>query len=304
MDHFCDLKRAPESSLLHYTLVCVAKILDLDSPELSHGIAELPIHLKHQILNYTVQYRAEGLTVDELRALLQEEGNVGGHPLSKMTSRVQCLDMSRSCGSTLDLKQISHIHFPFLTHLSLARPGPGASWPVLLDVAVHVPNLLNLSLAYWTAPTEDPEEEDNPMNRKQTRAQYLSRLSKTLTHLQHLDMEGCKGWLSTLRYFDAVNWDISWKALQSLNLSQGPMPSGVQFEGGDETDAWIAHEIETLRIEVWINHCRSRNPTSSQQIRIEHGAECDHPLMRSVIDQAWEKDKIEGPFRWLWNSGP
>ena len=306
MEHHCDFHYAPESSLLHCALVSIAKELDQETLVVRENIALLPSHIKHRLLLYIGQHRANGLTIHELRKLLQEEEKsetAEGYP-SVITTSIRCLDLSRSIGATLTLEDLSNspanrsqISFPFLTHLCLARPGPSVSWSALIAFAIQVPSLSCLSLAYWTLP-EDRCLEGRPD--PASVAIYLAQLSNILCCLQHLDVEGCNTWVSALRTPNAVDWNGGWKNVQTLNLSQGPMPVGVQLEGGDETDAWIEGEVETLRIQAWINHCRTSDNMNTKQVQIQHGWNPQNSMLKFVIDRAWEEDQDSGPLCWIW----
>lgn len=296
MDHICEFPRASDPSLLHLALVSAVKSLDNKSLDLGHDTIGLPEHLLYRLLNYIAQYRPRGLVVDELKALLHEKSQTRNSCSPTIKTGLRCLDLSTSYGSTIVLGQIlsspsksPQIYFPCLTHLSLAHPGFLASWPDLLDFAVHIPSLSRLSLAYWTVP-EDESSKGNPDWVKL--GDYLSRLSNSLCCLRHLDVEGCNTWVSALRT-DAADWNGGWKNVQSLNLSQGPMPIGVQFEGGEGTETWIEGEVERRRIEFWINNCRRSKSTNPRLLQVEHGWDPQNSMLKFVIDKAWEEDRTK-----------
>lgn len=110
--------------------------------------------------------------------------------------------------------------FPNLTRLSLAHPGPAASWADLLSISPHLKTLTHLSLAYWPRPSTTPNAATTSMvsphggtialggshfysdldDDWDEAANILRRLSKNTYCLQWLDLEGCM-------WIPALTWD-------------------------------------------------------------------------------------------------
>jgi hypothetical protein len=130
--------------------------------------------------------------------------------------------------------------FPNLTHLSLAHPGPAASWPDLLSLSAHLKTLTHLSLAYWPRPSMTPRAVKTSMVARHgtfslggthfysdldddwhEAANILRRLSLNTYCLKWLDLEGCT-WLP------ALTWD---------HPSNGPSHRSNASMSG--TDEWV-----------------------------------------------------------------
>lgn len=280
--YFPDSQRIPDRSLLHLSLTSIARMLDFeplnDRPELLY----LPSNLRQHLLSYLAAYRTKGVRLDELQLLFDGWNHPDGLFES---SRVRHLDLSSSIGSNLTSNQLKKssaervsFHFASLTHLCLAYPGPGISWPSFLSFAVQVPWPTHLSLAYWPSPSISTMNSD------------LSRLSNSLTNLQYLDVEGCTDWITLLCNEGVVDWTTSWKNVQSLNLSQGPMPIEVQFEGGPETEKWIQGEIQARQVEDSINQKRKTLSTmDTRPLQVEHGWSLKNSFLKAVVESAWQK---------------
>lgn len=109
--------------------------------------------------------------------------------------------------------------FPQLTRLSLANPGPRASWAHLLELAPHLSRLTHLSLAYWPTPTTTPNAATTSMVSRHAgpvdfggssvysaldddwgeAANILRRVSNATYCLRWLDLEGCT-WVAALTW--------------------------------------------------------------------------------------------------------
>ena len=141
--------------------------------------------------------------------------------------------------------------FPLLTRLSLAHPGPHASWPLLLKLSSALHTLTHLSLAYWPIPALTPNTEIGPPSPFHYHrfsqptshsacaeaTDILRRFSRNTYSLKWLSLEGCT-WPDALicRYDEdngsnylasprpEVYWNEYWSQLEYLNISQGWLP--------------------------------------------------------------------------------
>ena len=297
--------RVPERSLLDLSLIATAQHSDNESLRCRFDITDLPVHLKQYLLSYIAAYRSRGIAIGELQTLLQQDRK--SNDPNSCPTKLRHLDLSGSIGSSVTFDQMSgflaapvSIDFTSLTHLCLARPGPAVSWRSLLSFAPGVPCLTHLSLAYWSASCVHGLEKTAP---RDLVASSLSHLSKILTKLQYLDVEGCTDWVSALGMDGVVDWTGGWKNVHSLNLSQGPMPLEVQFEGGLETSEWIVGEVLVRQVEETINRVRNAHNLDVPPVSVQHGWNPTNCLIKTVIETAWEKEP-EG-FLSVWiNSSP
>ncbi|KAL2128892.1 hypothetical protein VTI74DRAFT_8502 [Chaetomium olivicolor] len=158
-----------------------------------YHLYELPTHLRVALIAYLVTYTQEGVSLEDLRAVLLPPPDVPeyqddpGLAPSVVNEAFCYLDLSRSLGRSLKLRELSDLLFPpqpelvdpqeswdapepspadipgallpNLTHLSLAldpASSPSVSWRHLLSFASHLPGLTHLSLAFWPEPTLTP----------------------------------------------------------------------------------------------------------------------------------------------------
>ncbi|USP75010.1 uncharacterized protein yc1106_02284 [Curvularia clavata] len=140
-------------------------------------------------------------------------------------------------------------HFANLSRLSLANPGPWASWPELLRISPNLNKLTHLSLANWPRPSMTPNANTTSMVSKHTSVSLggsdfysdldddwheatniLRRFSKDTYSLQWLDLEGCC-WLKALM-------DQPGKSGVDAGLSTEEWSTQEQTPGPDWTDAW------------------------------------------------------------------
>ena len=295
--------RVPERSLLDHCLIATALHSDNESFRCRFDITDLPVHLKQYLLSYIAAYRSRGIAIGELQTLLQQNRDPSTYDPNSCPTKLRHLDLSGSIGSSVTFEQLQgflvapvSIDFTSLTHLCLARPGPAVSWPSFRSFARCVPCLTHLSLAYWSASRDRPEN----IAPWALVAPDLSRLSKILTKLQYLDVEGCTDWVSALGVAD---WAGGWKNVRSLNLSQGPMPLEVQFEGGLETSEWIEGEVQVRQVEETINRIRNAHHLDVPPVLVQHGWNPTNCLIKTVIETAWEKDAKGFVSAWI-NSTP
>lgn len=288
---FPGTKIVPKSSLLDQSLRSSAQNLNTGMIASHSSIFDLPLHLKEHLLSYIAVYRLPGITIAELQAFLIDPDQ-SGDSSNIPSSQIRRLDISRSIGSSIYFDELSStFRLPFLTHLCLAHPGPEVSWPSFLTFVETVPGLTHLSLAYWPKPkvrTKNSEDDDESI----AASVALRRLSESLTNLQYLDVEGCNDWRQAflMSFACGLEWAGSWKHVHSLNLSQGPMPVEVQFEGGLATEKWIQGEVLAKRIEDSINLLRrSQGMPTAPPIRVEHGWNTENFLIRFLVDKAYER---------------
>ncbi|KAL8720947.1 MAG: hypothetical protein Q9225_002274 [Loekoesia sp. 1 TL-2023] len=294
--YFPGTEVVPKASLLDRSLTSLAQNLNTGMVASHLAIFDLPLHLKEHLLSYIAVYWLPGITIAELQALLIDPDQ-SGDSSNIPSSQIRSLDVSHSIGSSIYFGDLSKTFMlPFLTHLCLAHPGPEVSWPSFLTFIETVSGLTHLSLAYWPKPTvgtEDSEDIDESI----APSLALRRLSESLTKLQYLDVEGCNDWRQAfLMSFDCgLEWAGSWKHVHSLNLSQGPMPVEVQFEGGLATEKWIQGEVLAKRIEDSINFFRrSQGMPTAPPIRVEHGWNTENFMIRFLVDKAYERHFPKG----------
>ncbi|KAF7455329.1 hypothetical protein A1F99_025870 [Pyrenophora tritici-repentis] len=158
-------------------------------------------------------------------------------------------------------------HFTNLSRLSLAKPGPWASWPDLLRISPNLNKITHLSLAHWPRPSMTPNANTTSMVGKHTSVSLggthfysdldddwheatniLRRFSKDTYSLQWLDLEGCY-WLKALTSHDGQtsadtamttenwntqtsipgpDWNDAWRRIVYINFFQGWIPSDSQ----------------------------------------------------------------------------
>jgi len=152
----------------------------------------LPNHLKPALIRYVGVFASLGVTLDDLKAILLPPVDVydDGDFDRGSNAEVTCLDLTRSIGRSIRLKEVSDVLFPpapalpsdepldswdsenlvpsspprallpNLTHLSLALDpeDPGdASWKQLLSLSAKLSTVTHLSLAFWPAPCLTPQ---------------------------------------------------------------------------------------------------------------------------------------------------
>lgn len=152
-------------------------------------------------------------------------------------------------------------HFINLSRLSLARPGPCASWPDLLRISPNLNKITHLSLAYWPRPSTTPNANTTSMVSNHTSvtlggthfysdldddwheaANILRRFSTNTYSLQWLDLEGCN-WLKALTWQTGSTPEIH--PTRVPFRGDGQQQSGSEWSdlhtgspGPDWNDAW------------------------------------------------------------------
>ncbi|RMZ69567.1 lysophosphatidylcholine acyltransferase [Pyrenophora seminiperda CCB06] len=170
-------------------------------------------------------------------------------------------------GPLIPVAKLQIPHFTNLSRLSLANPGPWASWPDLLRISPNLNKITHLSLAHWPRPSMTPNANTASMVAKHTSVSLggthfysdldddwheatniLRRFSKDTYSLQWLDLEGCN-WLKALTShggrtpahmptttedwntqtaIPGPDWSDAWRRIVYLNFFQGWIPSDSQ----------------------------------------------------------------------------
>ncbi|KAF5123615.1 hypothetical protein E5D57_011531 [Metarhizium anisopliae] len=179
-------------SLIDLTLRRLAADWDIHRVFNQYHLYFVPSHLKPALIRYVGVASDSGVSISDLRVILQPPENVFSDgeldDQSGANSEITCLDLSASIGRSLKLKDVIDVLFsvvepdaidepqdswetvdtspspprlllPNLTHLSLALDprGPGdVSWKQLLSLSSKLPSVTHLSLAYWPEPCLTP----------------------------------------------------------------------------------------------------------------------------------------------------
>lgn len=283
---FPGIRAVLRGSLLDRSLIATARYFDIKTASCLSASSNFLLHLQEYLLGYIAAYRSEGITSNELQTLFT---NTDNKFISSdlITASVQNLDLSYSVGASISFDDLTKsFTFPYLTHLCLAHPRTVAwSWPSFLTFAEGITNLTHLSMAYWPLPKVDTAASDDALH-------FLRRLSQILTRLQYLDLEGSNIELIAPVYGvdHGPDWIGGWMHVHSLNLSQGPMPLGVQIEGGPETEAWIRGEVLARQVEESIEYVRKMYGISdTRTLHVEHGWSPNNFMIKFLIDKAYAR---------------
>ncbi len=281
-----------KGSLLDRSLTILAKNAHTFPWTASSAFAHLPTHLKELLLSYVATHSVIGVTIRGLQALLTDTDHVGDFSACNSTG-IRHLHLSYAIGSSISCDELSRsFAFTSLTHLCLANPGPEISWSAFLALAQNLPDLTHLSLAYWPLANTSPGD----LSRWSATLRSLSCLSRSLTKLQYLDLEGCSDWTPVLICVPvpAVDWVVGWKHVCRLNLSQGPMPIGVSLEGGPATEKWIQGEVSARQIGDAIDRIRRcLGSLDVPPIQLEHGWSPNNFMIKFLVDRAYEPREPE-----------
>ncbi|UNI21625.1 hypothetical protein JDV02_007601 [Purpureocillium takamizusanense] len=152
----------------------------------------LPNHLKPSLIRYVGVFASLGVTLDDLKTILLPPVDVyeDGHFDRGSNAEITCLDLTRSIGRSIKIKEISDMLFPpaqaptsdepldswdaeslipsspprallpNLTHLSLALDPVDfgdVSWKQLVSFSAKLSAVTHLSLAFWPAPCLAPQ---------------------------------------------------------------------------------------------------------------------------------------------------
>ncbi|CAO2653912.1 Nn.00g106450.m01.CDS01 [Neocucurbitaria sp. VM-36] len=196
-------------------------------------------------------------------------------------------------------------HFTNLSRLSLAKPGPWASWPELIRISPHLNKITHLSLAYWPRPSMTPNATTTSMVSNHSSvalggshfysdldddwheaANILRRFSINTYSLQWLDLEGCT-WLK------ALTW-------RSVSLPTSPRPGGRQ----DSSETWQIHSLspspdwnDAWRRITYLNVFQGWIPCDNQSLQSMPAGVVPVQLMRWLREN---KDKDD--VRWRLNA--
>ena len=195
LDRLPGMTFPPRNSLQHAVLKAMAMQWDWHLVFDGVFLAELPTHLRLQLLSYVAVYtdhESMGVQMQGLKPLFMTDNKERG--TVEEFSEVTRLDLGRSIGYWMGMKQLARelkyesdqpkeevnlpaswedevedfsttspkeplltSRFPNLRYLSLAHPAPGAaSWSSLLNLLPHIATITHLSLAYWPIPTLKP----------------------------------------------------------------------------------------------------------------------------------------------------
>lgn len=217
------------------------------------------------------------------------------------------LDLASSIGSSVGLKQVMRlIHPPTndsisttvswdapslpqniraspligLTHVSLANPGPAASWVALLAFAAATPTLTHLSLAFWPAPNMTPNA--TAVNAKMSArgspvvnlaaedryahsidldfsagAAILRRLARRWYSLEYLDVDGCAEWWKALYWGsedEGIDWAGDWARVRCVSMRDAGSSRSVRM--GSPFDKSAAAETFIREFETYVRKNR------------------------------------------------
>ncbi|KAK5719417.1 hypothetical protein LTR15_007940 [Elasticomyces elasticus] len=242
VDGMLDVAAEP-SGLLHMALKRLAEQWDLFDEEDFPTLVDVPLRLRLRLLSYLGYY---GPSIDStvLQALTQGDeplthldlSGLAGHGALTVKKLARLFEFTTDTTQTADsiaeswdaeevtLESVLNpspsmtARFHTLTHLSLSHPPPTASWRDLLALSKHVPQLTNLSLAYWPRPTFTPNLAMATVSSRHSpdvraggthyyssldddyieAAALLRQLSSNLLCIQWLDLEGCADWFPAL----------------------------------------------------------------------------------------------------------
>ncbi|MCJ1465290.1 hypothetical protein MMC07_003907 [Pseudocyphellaria aurata] len=239
---------------------------------------------------------------------------------------------------------ISHhfvFRFPFLTHLSLSHPH-NASWKSLLNLAPQLMTLTHLSLAFWPYPSLNPfplidneiplgnvsygsaSFQPVPDSWNEARA-ILRQLSKKTYCLKWLDLTGCCVWIWSLQCEGGVDWNGSWRRLETVKVGQGWMPDCLKdatikfskqaidnskkyavfgFENRNSTGAlatWLRYEKQIGKLEQVVNEVKSKSARKMVDHLAEVGPNVDDLVFSRDESEDWWDNPRESA---LWSAEP
>tara|TARA_R110002003_G_scaffold562_6_gene20431 strand:- start:2008 stop:3096 length:1089 start_codon:yes stop_codon:yes gene_type:complete len=162
----------------------------------------------------------------------------------------------RTTASPVLPAQLTTPHFTNLGRLSLAHPGPWASWPDLLKLSPNLNKITHLSLAYWPRPCLTPNATTTSMVSNYARValggtpfysdldddwheatNILRRFSANTYSLQWLDLEGCQ-WLKALTWRSDTAADTAAHIGQEADAHADTWSIATAVPGPDWNDAW------------------------------------------------------------------
>ncbi|OBT73313.1 hypothetical protein VF21_08408 [Pseudogymnoascus sp. 05NY08] len=282
LHHLPGITRKPRpGSLVDCSLRRMAEDWDFQNEYNQYHLASLPTRLRTLLLSYIAVYGpVDGVGYLGLERLLQlpKDDDSGQEVNNEDFTR---LDLASAVGSSLSLKHVMRlIHPPTndatpaavswdapsppqsiraspligLTHVSLANPGPAASWVALLAFAGATPTLTHVSLASWPAPNLTPNA--TAINAKMTArgspvvnlaaedryahsidldfsaaAAILRRLARRWYSLEYLDVDGCAEWWKALYWGtedEGIDWAGDWARVRCISMRNVEGGRGVR----------------------------------------------------------------------------
>ncbi|ELR09447.1 hypothetical protein VC83_01902 [Pseudogymnoascus destructans] len=282
LHHLPGITRKPRpGSLVGYSLRRMAEDWDFQNEYNQYHLASLPTRLRTLLLSYIARYGpVDGVGYIGLERLLQlpEDDDSGQEVNNEDFTR---LDLASAVASSVSLKHVMRlIHPPTndstpavvswdapsppqsiraspligLTHVSLANPGPAASWVALLAFAAATPTLTHVSLASWPAPNLTPNA--TAVNAKMSArgspvvnlaaedryahsidldfsaaAAILRRLARRWYSLEYLDVDGCAEWWKALGWGtekEGIDWAGDWARVRCISMRNMEGSRGVR----------------------------------------------------------------------------
>lgn len=272
LHHLPGITRKPRpNSLVDLCLRRIAEDWDSQNEYNQYHLASLPTRLRTLLLSYIARFGpVDGVGYAGLERLLQlpEDDESGQEVNNEDFTR---LDLTSSIGSSVSLKHVMRLIHPptdnstsaaaswdapsppqniraspliSLTHVSLANPGPSASWAALLAFAAATPTLTHVSLASWPAPNMTPNA--TAINAKMSArgspvvnlaaedryahsidldysaaAAILRRLARRWYTLEYLDVDGCAEWWKALYWGtedEGIDWAGDWARVRCVSM--------------------------------------------------------------------------------------
>ncbi|KAF2729569.1 hypothetical protein EJ04DRAFT_537764 [Polyplosphaeria fusca] len=303
----------PVPSLTHFTLKAFSINWQELAVYEQHYLPAIPILLKEVLLSYISLYGAPGaLDFKTLKILFSNESEVEGATGSEdvrlldlsglLNENFTLSDLAKCLGRPLPApaqsvasistpvvdswedeadstpvaplpSNLSLPTFPNLTRLSLAHPGPQASWTGLLSLSTKLHTLTHLSLAHWPVPSTTPNAKTTDMVSAHTKvslggshfysettddwheaSNILRRLSLNTYCLRWLDLEGCT-WHAALTWrFPRPQRPHPARTSLALDMQLAQLDEWVppaSAPGPDWNDAW--RQVEYLRLaQGWV----------------------------------------------------
>jgi hypothetical protein len=285
----------------------MAKDWDFQNEYNQYHLATLPTQLRSLLLSYIAHFGpAHGVGYVGLQRLLQlpDDDESGQEVNNADFSR---LDLASSIGNSVTLRQVMRLIQPEtydsasaaeswdapsppqtiraspligLTHLSLANPGPAASWVALLAFAAATPTLTHVSLAFWPAPNLTPNA--TAVNAKMSArgspavnlaaedryshsidldfsaaAAILRRLAKRWYSLEYLDVDGCSDWWKALYWGlegDGVDWAGDWAGVRCVSMRSVETTGSIIKDSPSGKSA--AARATAKEFEAYVRRCR------------------------------------------------
>ncbi|KFY18580.1 hypothetical protein V493_08496 [Pseudogymnoascus sp. VKM F-4281 (FW-2241)] len=282
LHHLPGITRKPRpKSLVDCCLRRMAEDWEFQNEYNQYHLASLPTRLRTLLLSYVARFGPiDGVGYVGLQRLLKlpEDDESGQEVNNEDFNR---LDLASSIGNSVSLKHVMRLVHPptndsisaavswdapsppqtirtspliGLTHVSLANPGPAASWVALLAFAAATPTLTHLSLASWPAPNMTPNA--TAINAKMSArgspvvnlaaedryahsidldfsaaAAILRRLARRWYSLEYLDVDGCAEWWKALYWGsedEGIDWAGDWARVKCVSMRNAEGSRGIR----------------------------------------------------------------------------